>query len=88
MNIHNSIHERLRHHERDVALLGRLFADWSRGRERRNSEAHQRLDAIEAQLARLERYVSMTELSRRPAAMRKQGSGTPGTAIPLVFQQS
>lgn len=88
MNTHLTIHERLRRHERDVALLDRLFADWSRGRERRNAEAHQRLDAIEAQLARLERSVRMAQPSRRPSPAVRQRSGGSQTAISLAIQPS
>jgi hypothetical protein len=87
MNTHINIHERLRRHERDVALFGRLFADWSRGRAGRDAEAHQRLDGIEAQLARLELSVRMTESSCRPA-IRTQGPGPSRAAVFLTVQQS
>lgn len=88
MNTHNSIHQALGRHERDVALFARLFTDWSRGRARRNAEAHQRLDGIEAQLARLERSVRMTESSCRPAGIRLQDPGPSRAAVSLTVQQS
>jgi hypothetical protein len=88
MNTQLNIYERLRRHERDVTLFGRLFVEWSRDRELRNGEAHQRLDAIEAQLARLEGRVRMTELSCRPAPMRFQGFGPSRSAVSLNIQQS
>ena len=45
-----------------------FFADWALGSAQRNANAHRRLDAIEAQLARLERTVSMEVLPARAAA--------------------
>ena len=75
MSPHISIHPVLRRHDRDVALLGRLFAQWARGSAQRNATANRRLDAIEAQLARLERAVSMEVLPVRTAADCVQRAG-------------
>lgn len=88
MNTQINIQERLRLHDRDVALFGRLFADWSRDRERRNAEAHQRLDSIEAQLVRLERGIRMAVPPLEPACMVSLRAGGCRTAISLAVQQS
>jgi hypothetical protein len=88
MNTHITIHERLRLHDRDVALLGRLFADWTRARDQRNTEAHRQLDAIEVQLAKLERSVGMVAPPVRRAAATTKASGGSRAAICLAIQQS
>jgi hypothetical protein len=51
---------RLAAHRRDIDLFERLFSTWTRGRRRHTEDVHQSLDAIDAQLARLERTVTMT----------------------------
>lgn len=51
---------RLAAHLRDVDLFGKLFSSWTRGRRRHTAEIDHALDAIEAQLARLEQTVTMT----------------------------
>ena len=56
-------HVRLAAHRRDVDLFGRLFSNWTRGRRRHTLEANQSLEALDAQLARLERTVTMTAVA-------------------------
>lgn len=80
------ISECRRRHPRDLALLERLFAEWKRGRTRHNVQAHQRLDAIEAQLALLEQTVRMTD---RPAVVGIEGGSRTRrsrTVVPFTIQ--
>ena len=72
-------------HERDVALFGRLFAEWNRGRARKASAADQRLDSIEAQLARLERAVTMG-IPARPARPGPNRPDSRRASVPLAAQ--
>lgn len=88
MNTHNTIHQRIRHHDRDVTLLGRLFAEWNRGRTRRTVEADQRLDALEAQLARLEWTVTMEVPAATPARPTPNRPDSRRASVPLAAQTS
>lgn len=84
MSTHISIHQRVDRQNRDLVLFGRLFANWSAGREQVNADAEQRLDAIEQMLARLERTVRMTSRTacRRHRALVR--SDTRRAATPLA----
>ena len=56
-------HVRLAAHRRDVDLFERLFSNWIQNRRRYVQDVHQSLDALDAQLARLERTVTMTAVA-------------------------
>lgn len=78
--------ERLCRHNRDLDLFGQLFATWTKGRTQIAAEANQRLDAIEAQLARLERTVTMATPAVRPARPVTDRPDSRRATMPLAAQ--
>lgn len=78
------IQDRIARHGRDVVLMERLFSQWRRERVEPVAQANARLDAIEAQLARLERIVTMAQPVRIRTEPSPDRSGNRNVQRPLA----